>query len=303
MFCRLIRTLIYSIVLISIPVSAIDRELIFRKSSDDYIIQIPDKGLINWSQSYIESSASVDLPEIIFDVDHPDFGKAGNVKNISNARSQAHDIAYEIAAEKLLNILGGVRLDSRYTLIEKLYNDRELRYRMGDIKDRFIIKSRRTGEGIVSIELALQFYTENGLFAVIADQKVGSEMIPALENNISDEVSGLIVNLTGFDEFQPSLEPSIFSNLGRRIYGPQQSSRDCAINNGIVKYVTSYEKAESSRNVGSKPYYMYAAGLTGTNKSDIFINADDTARLLSSKSARKAMNSCKVTFIVRKKNS
>ncbi|MCB1308031.1 MAG: hypothetical protein KDK30_07625 [Leptospiraceae bacterium] len=254
---------------------------------------------IDWTNGVLYARAEVRLPRIVFDSSNPEFGQPGTATSITGARSQARFEARELAALRLMNALTGLQLDSRFTVREKMNQDRVLREQMGYVSDHFVVRSRHTGEGYVSVELALPFLGDNGLYALLSRSYYNTRPVPEVGPvDVVDEVTGIVIDMREFPDFQPSLEPRIFSDQGRMIYGPEMVTRTCAMRRGMGIYYTSDEMARRDRRVGLRPYYVYAAGLVGPDRTDLYLDAHDVERLLGHASGRQALHYCAVVFVM-----
>jgi hypothetical protein len=275
-----------------------DRSLFFRTPAEHYIQGLDEHSSVDWTGGYVFARARVRLPRIIYDRRHPDFGKAGTETSISAARSAASSEATELATLRLMNSVTSLRLDSRFTLIEKMRADAVLRESLGDLAARFLTRSRNTGEGYVSVELAMPFVGAGGLYSLLNRSYYGTRRPPRVEPvSVSDPISGLVVDLREFPDFRPSLEPRIFSDRGRMIFGPETAGRTC-LRRGLVAYYASAQQARRDPRVGTQAYYTYAAGVLGSAQSDIYLDAEDVERILGHDSGRLALSRCSVVFVL-----
>lgn len=276
-----------------------DRSLFFRTPAHHFIQQLDRYSSVDWTGGYVFARARVRLPRIIYDPAHRDFGQPGTASSISDARAAARSRATELATLRLMNSVTGLRLDSRFTLLERMRADAALRESMGDLAESFITKSRNTGEGYVSVELAMPFLGADGLYGMLGRSDYGSQRPPevVIEESVMDPMSGLVVDLREFPEFRPSLEPRIFTDRGRLMFGPEMAGRTC-LRQGLVAYYASAEQARQDRRVGSRPYYTYGAGVVGTGRSDIYLDAEDAERILGHRSGRRALSRCSVVFVL-----
>lgn len=276
-----------------------DRTLFFRTPAFHFLQQLDEYSSVDWTGGYVFARSRVRLPRIIYDPSHSDFGAPGTASSISDARAAARSRATELASLRLMNSVTSLRLDSRFTLLEKMRADAALRESLGSLASRFITKSRNTGEGYVSVELAMPFLGQGGLYSMLGRSYYGTQRPPEVAPvDVTDPVSGLVVDLREFPDFRPSLEPRIFTDRGRLIFGPEMAGRTC-LRLGLVAYYASAEQARSDRRVGGQPYYTYAAGVLGTGKSDIYLDAEDAERILGHRSGRVALSRCSVAFILK----
>lgn len=271
-----------------------------RDGTFDYVTKPASGARINWTTGYMSATASVPLPRIVNDRNDREFGQPGTARNLSQARAMAHMQARRRARRRLIQVVGGVQMDSQFTLLQKLQKDRRLRQRFGTISSLFRVRSRRTGEGRVSVELAVPFRGPGGLYRLLADERYSSEPIPQAEDlPVTDPISGLVIDATQLSEFRPSLEVRLFSERGRRFYGPETITRRCAIGRGPVTFSRSREEAVRVARLGLEPYYTLAAGAIGPARTDLHLADSDVRRILGSAGGRRALRTCAVAIIVR----
>lgn len=263
------------------------------------LVQSGEDVRIDWTEGAAYARATVQLPRIASTRSEREFDGDQASTSLTDARARAREQAREQAALRLTQALFDLQLDARHRLGEHVQQDRELRDRLGDLSDRFRVASRNTGEGVVTVTLALRFTGPEGLYSMLARSIYGKEPMPeAGPVDATDPISGVIVDLSEHPEFRPSLEPRIFSDRGRLIYGPETVSRACTVRRGLAAYHASVDRAREDRRVGQRPYYTYAGGLLGPGRSDIFLDAEDVERILGHQSGRTVLRRCGVVFVV-----
>ncbi|MBX7057441.1 MAG: hypothetical protein K1X75_05200 [Leptospirales bacterium] len=272
---------------------------VWPESDPRRLVQSGPDSRVDWSNGAVYARATVELPHISAN------GAPGerSASSLTDARAIARSEAREKAALRLMGALSALRLDGRRTLGERMHEDRELRERLGNLGDRFRVASRNTGEGQVTVTLTLPFLGAQGLYSVLARSSYASEAIPqAGPVDALDPISGLIVDLSEEPDFQPSLEPRIFTDRGRLIYGPEVVSRACAVRRGLAAYHSSVDRAREDRRVGQRPFYTFAGGILGPGRSDIYLDSEDVERILGHESGRTALRRCGVVIIVNPQN-
>ena len=251
---------------------------------------------MDWTAGYLSASATVKLPRIIFDPTHPDYKSSSTALSITEARSSSRSMAIDQAELRLMELILSVQLDSENKIRTKMEDDMSLRDRMGYLSSKFIIKSERSGNGLVSVEIALPFTGENGLYSVITGGEYNSESIPEFpESIVKQEISGIIIDVSEFKNFKPCLEPRILTDQGRLIYGPETLRSKIAIQRGMASYHMNHEKAVSDYRSGLTPYYLYAISV---QKGNIYLDSEEVKRILSSSSGRNAIQSGKIVLIL-----
>lgn len=271
--------------------------------TQDLIMDYSKYVKINWTKKYITATAQIQLPVI----------RLGNrvstdnrkiASSLSMAREIAREEAMEEAMGRLMKGIMSLQFDSHTSIYEKMKQDERLKDRMGLVSEYFAIRSRRTGDGRVSVELGISFIGPRGLYSLIVDSYYNSEQVPGiLSETYGDKISSIIVDLSEFPDFNPSLEPRIYSDNGRLLFGPEVVSQTCSIKYGLVSWQTNESVAKRKKRAGSRPYYVYAGGILGSKKSDIFLQEKDVNRILANPGGRKAFRRCSVLFVVPNKKS
>ncbi len=270
-----------------------------RSEPGQFVERLGQNARINWTAGFIAATVSVPLPRIVFDPQNPDFEKPGTALTIYDARSEARDMAMERASILLTNAVLSLRLDSMHSIREMMVRNDGLRRRMGDLTSRFVTRTRQTGEGFVSLELALPLYRKDGLYGLLLDRSYGEEEVPVVSSEGErDSITGLIIDTTELPEFKTSLGLRVYTDQGRQIFGPEMIHPSYARHRGPYVYYTDSQKARFDSRLGLSPYYVFAAGTRGPHNSDVFLDSEDAARILSSKSGREALRKGAIVFIV-----
>ncbi len=270
----------------------------FRKEKGQLIQYVGENSYINWTGGYIATSASVKIPEIVFDPQDPEFASPGTERSISDARARALSEAQNRAILDLNRLVLALRLDSHSTVRQRMESSRDFRDRMGDLSSRYVTRSRRVGEGTVTVDLLLPLYREEGLYSMLIGSSYGQEAIPTVEEGEqSDEITGIIIDATTINGFKLSLETRLFTDQGRQIYGPEQIRPGVALAHGLVTPYTDYEAARRDPRIGIHPFYTFAAGASGPNRGNLFLDPEDVGKILSSKSGRSALRRGAVVII------
>lgn len=273
--------------------------LALRDSRGDILVRPSPTTRINWTAGYASALSSVPLPRIVNDRADADFGQPGTARSLSDARAVALASARQRAERDLVQLIGGLRVNSDFTLLERLRRDRALRQRFGSIAARFSLRSTRTGEGKVSVEVAVPFRGQLGLYSVLVDDRYSTEPVPeGTGEDLEDKMTGIIIDASELPRFEPSLELRLYTDSGRRIYGPETIGRHCAVSRGAVVYARNREDAARTASLGLHPYYTLAAGLLGSGRSDLFLSGEDARRILASTGGRRALRSCAVAVVI-----
>lgn len=285
---------------------ALDLSVLMRTDPSHYTEKRLDGTVVNWTGGFIVSEATARLPEIDpapeqWNRKTGSYGGGANeepARSITEARFLAREKARRIATENILKSLQNLPLNSSFTVYEKMSVDEGFKERMGRIYELIRLKRIRPGRGEMTVELALPLLGQNGVFTLIANAQYGGLEIPEMDvSGLEDPITGIIVDLRELDHFETSLEPAIFTDQGRKIYGPEFIDPAATTGRGPVAFHSSVRMAKNDDRVGLHPYYLFASGSRGKYKSDVFIDSEDARRILSSRSGRKALKNGAVVFI------
>lgn len=271
----------------------------FREIRNHFLQPVDENSSIDWTGGYIFTEVRVRLPRIVNDRSSTDYGSPDTESSLTRARERARREAVEDASLHLMQVLLQLRLDSSFTVRQKMERDGAFRERMGDVSSLFLTRSRHTGDGYVSVELAIPFRGEKGLYSRLYDEGRSQGNIPEMDpEGVSDPITGIIIDVSEYPDFNPSLQPRIFTDQGRMIFGPGIVSRRYAVYRGMAAYYSNGDRARSDRRLGNAPFYTFASGVTGRGKSDIFLDSEDASRILNGPQGREALRRCAVVFIV-----
>ncbi len=279
-------------------VFALDRAM-FSRELPDHIVAMPVQDTkVDWTSGFMLARATVRLKRIAIDRKDPEFGSDNTEQSLSAARARARREAREEAALRLVRALEKIGLSSSGGFLDRMRADTAMRGRMGSLEDRFILASDRTGEGYVSVELALPFFGDQGLMELLADNRFGSDNPPESDvRSTGDPMTGILIDVSEFPDFEPALEPRILSSQGRMIYGAEVAMRSCAVHKGLASYHGTRESARKDKRLGMSPYYVFAAGLSGSRKTDVFLDSADVMRITGNEGGRRALSRCAVAFV------
>lgn len=237
--------------------------------------------MINWTLGTIQATGQA----VIGDV---------RTRGVTRARDEAVVEARQIALSRLIRALSDLNVNGRTTVRSLLESSDDTAERFSQAPQRAVEKSRRVAEGFVTVELEMPIGGSRGLISLIQRPR-GERGVPtAGHGNPEDRMTGILIDATETG-FTPVLEPRLFTESGRLI----SDGRPCAGSRAPVVYHISRDLAARDRRLGDSPYRVYAASRSQA-AGDLFISAEDSLRILGSKSGRKALESCAVVILVKK---
>ncbi|MCB1165549.1 MAG: hypothetical protein KDK33_05320 [Leptospiraceae bacterium] len=261
----------------------------FSIRSFHFIQQVDDSTYINWTGGFIYTSIQVPLKQ----VNSTDAPSAMTPGSLTEARAMARQEAQRLAMGRLFHALKSFPVESNKTVADLLRENERFRMELGNLQDRVRVKSRRTGEGYVALELGLYLYGRNGLLGILPDRS-GEEIPSVSPFGPEDEITGIIVVIDPELPFKPVLRPSVYMSNGRRIYGP--GTLLPGLSRPPVLYFKSIEDARNRGNAGLRPAIVYATEIMNTG--DAVIDSSDARRILGSRTGRQALRQSKVIFVM-----
>ena len=261
----------------------------FAIRSYHFVQRIDDSTFINWTGGFIYTSIKVPLKR----VNSKDAPSADTPGSLTEARAMAREEAHRLAMGKLFQALKSFPVESNKTVLDLLQENERFRMQMGALQDRVKIKSRRTGEGYVALELGLYLYGRNGLLGILPDRS--GESVPSMgPEGPEDEITGIIVMIDSSLDFEPVLRPSLYMSNGRRIYGP--GTLQPGLSRPPVLYFKNLSDARDRGNAGLRPAIVYATEIM--NSGDAVIDSSDARRILGSRTGRQALRDSRVIFVM-----
>lgn len=261
----------------------------FAIRSYHFVQQIDESTFINWTGGFIYTSIKVPLKR----VNSKDSPSADTPGSLTEARAMARQEAQRLAMGKLFEALKSFPVESDKTVLDLLQENERFRMQVGRLQDRVRVKSRRTGEGYVTLELGLYLYGRNGLLGILPDRS--GERIPSMSpEGPEDEVTGIIVMVDEGLRFKPVLRPALYMSNGRRIYGP--GTLQPGLSRPPVLYFKSLSDARDRGNAGLRPAIIYATEII--NNGDAVIDSSDARRILGSRTGRQALRESRIIFVM-----
>ncbi|MBN1968878.1 MAG: hypothetical protein JXR48_02000 [Candidatus Delongbacteria bacterium] len=105
--------------------------------------------------------------------------------------------------------------------------------------------------------------------------------------------TGLIIDCSGLD-LQPAIAPKVYDSSDREVYGSMNVSRQFAVEQGVVGYYKSLDKAKSSDRIGNNPLVVKAVKV---NIADPIISDSDAENIRKIAKSLNFMRECRVAFV------
>lgn len=118
------------------------------------------------------------------------------------------------------------------------------------------------------------------------------------EEKDDKEYTSLIVDASGLG-VKPSMSPLVFDETGNTVYGMKAVSEDILLEQGIVAYSDSLEKAKGLLLAGDSPLVVQAVSMKDTAfDADVVVSSKDAARILRAEEKTKILSQLKVIFVL-----
>lgn len=213
------------------------------------------------------------------------------------------------AYRKLLEAVGGVRVDARTTVSMAMVASDTTRAEVeGLVVGALVVPGSRVEEdGYYKLGLRLEL---RGALseAILPDTIRGEETVsPDLPERDSVVVfvpakphTGLVVDARG-TSLRPSLSPRILDDSGHVIYAASHVSRTYAVETGVVAYTSDIQEAVANERVGgenSHAFLVRAVDVSGLYNSDVIVTRDMGTRIRMADMEADFLAECRVVFVV-----
>ena len=259
-------------------------------------------GRIRWDHGYIEVAARATAdPKLAV--------------NAAHGETLALKAARYLAFEKLLEVIAGVRLDSRTVLRRELLKDGLMRARVKGLvrQARTVlerVETRPDGSPLAEVRLGVLLDGPDGLKAAAwqayRERLTGAEPLDDTPQPRPAQVSapmrgqptGLIVIAQGLGA-KPAMFPRLLAEPGgTELFGPAMVSPQAAMDKGVVGYAPDLDKARTNPRVGANPLVVRARKAQGPGSSDLLVTDADAARITAAEAAGDILTNCNVVIVI-----
>ncbi|PJZ54881.1 hypothetical protein [Leptospira adleri] len=253
--------------------------------------------VINWKKGEIQKILKFKLPKLTYSVEDPDFGAENTARNLTEARKKAANAAEEELKKYLFRKIDTLKLDSEFTLREKIKEDsmfREIFNQIYEIEP--ILNTVNFVENQAVAKGTILFKGKRGILNHVF-LSYETETFPEYPApTLAAEFTSLIVDARHL-KMETALFPEILSEEGNSLYSPYFISKENAVKNGYVSYMKTPEEAFRSPIAGMKPYFVTALGVTGHYPVNPVIASEDARKLLASPKTKNALKNCRVIIL------
>lgn len=245
------------------------------------ITTVKEKGLIDWTQNYIEATGMAVPPK----------GSKG-----AQAKALARRGAIVDLQRNLLEFMGGVQVDARTTMDDFMAEDMVRSEVHGAIRNVELLKGEWDGES----------YTVTGRIKLAEVRSIVCPRVPvdkviietekkAPPPKTSGRYTGLVIDVRHLPLI-PSMTFRVFDEAGRAVYGVEFANQESILQSGLCSYYNNINYAHGELRVASNPIKTKAVRLTNNNVDIVIPNSAAAMVRGSSYDFRKE---CKVLLVVK----
>lgn len=239
------------------------------------VIEKKPDGEINWTEGYVQAIGRAVPPD--------------NVTTPAQGKEMARRGAIVDAQRRLIEIIKGVRIEGRTTMVNAMAND----------VVRQVVEGRVTGAELVprsekwdgqTYEVALRVNLLKDISSLICKPDVlGDSGLPICdpdtfkphENPVrQSSYTGLIIDATGIN-LTPQVLFSIYDETGKLIYGAAKAFYQAVADRGLAKYWGALNSAKGDPRVGNKPLIVKAKAAGGDFNTDIIVSVEDGQKMIN----------------------
>jgi len=237
------------------------------------VIERKINGEINWTEGYVQAIGRAVPPD--------------NVITPAQGKEMARRGAIVDAQRRLVEIIEGVRIDGKTTMVNAMANDVVRQIVNGRIEGAELTSERWDGQ---TYEVTLRVNLLRDIGSIICKPGVlsdsGRPICDPGAFNPSDKpvkkssYTGLIIDATGI-KLTPQVLFSIYDETGKLIYGAAKAFYQAVADRGLVKYFGALNSAKSDPRVGSNPLIVKAIAAGGDFNTDVIVSIADGQRIIN----------------------
>jgi len=248
-------------------------------------------GSINWTSGVIEAVGLGAPPERFY-------GKP-------QARPMAIRAAQMDAYRKLLEVTGGVRVDSM-TLVKNyaVQSDLIRSQVSGIVKGARMVKTDYLSDGTVEVTVRMPLHGATSLANTIYPSVFGetketspAPVPPAPATQTSAANTGLVVDARGI-QARPAMSPKIIDEKGQEVYGTMRVDREFAVQQGMSGYSRDIKTAKMNTRVTDNPLTVRGLRTDGPGKSNIVVSNADAEQIRASYGGSEFLKKCRVMIVL-----
>lgn len=252
--------------------------------------QIGDYGAVDWSNQIVRATG---------------IGAGNPNLPLPAQRAGAIRAAELMALRNLLESIKGVSLTSETTVRNAMIENDVIVTKVEGICRGYkkVGEPKYLSDG--SVEVTVEMPITGALTDAILPTQIGGQpwmtdmgqTMPGTMQPGTGAYTGLIVNAKGLG-VRPAMAPKILDEAGNEVYGSRFVSRKWAVEMGMVGYDKDINRARTNDRVTANPMIVKGMKVSGANKADVVISANDAAAINTAAANQNFLDKCKVIFIV-----
>lgn len=220
----------------------------------------------------------------------------------AQARALAVRAATVTARRNLLEIIGGVQIDSSTTIRNNMVaNDSVQSVINGYLHNSRILDTAYMSDGSVVVTVSLNQHgpISDAVLPKGPAFKTGLDPIVQVPEGAPAEgpFTGLVIDARGLGA-RPALSPQIKSPEGKTVYGREYVSRDFAVSQGMAGYAADLASASGNARVGDNPMVVKALEVSGKARTDLVVDSVTANRILSLAARTGVLEQCRVMIVL-----
>lgn len=254
-------------------------------------------GNINWTSGVIEAVGIGAPPERFY-------GKP-------QARPMAIRAAQMDAYRKLLEVAGGVRVDSMTLVKNYVVQSDLIRSQVsGIVKGAIMVKTDYLSDGTVEVTVRMPLHgatsLANAIYPSVFGETRETKPAPGIEpppappvpaTQTSTTNTGLVVDARGI-QARPAMSPKIVNEEGQEVYGTMQVDRESAVQQGMSGYSRDIKTAKMNARVTDNPLTVKGLRTDGPGKSNIVVSNADAEQIRASHGSGEFLKKCRVMIVL-----
>ena len=262
-------------------------------------LEIVGTGTVDWTAGIFQTSAVGPPPEKKGESDEAEREKAFNAAKIK-------------ALKNMLALVMATRIDSLSSVRDIASKNEMVMAKVESlINGSKVSKQGYLSDGTVEITLQMNMY--GGFAQLILPEEIkqiediktvnGGKVVAPASDFVSppimaaEKYTGLVVDARGTQAL-PVLVPVILDEKGKEVYGPAFVSREFAVQQGVVRYMTDTESALKNPIVGANPLLVKGLRAEGNDRSRVVISNADASRLLNMSENLSFLKKCRVVIVL-----
>lgn len=264
-------------------------------TENEAVVTQKEKGLVNWSQNYIEATGMAVAPR--------------NTRG-AQAKALARRGAMVDLQRNLLEFLVGVQVDSRTVMDDFMANDTVRSEVHGIVKNVEVLEGTWDGESY-TVKGRIKMGQIRRVIAPVYPVVGATPDITIIEEDEQEEVqvkkqvkkanpkkaryTGLVIDVRHLP-YKPAMTFNVYDTKGRLVYGIGHVNQSNYLQSGFCAYFTNINYAKGDLLVASSPITAKAVKL-GDGNIDIVISNSDASKIRNS--SYNFRKECKVIVVSR----